>query len=191
MVFQRKNQSDITDTNTSDLDEVENVSLDLRDNDDFDDDYFEDAAEGVLIPRAIKEMFASQGYDLRMVRITVGGDTDLKSVQKRTMQGWTFVRPEEIKAYMGSSFLGRSFKGVGQFGTEHDLVTNGDLALMKIQQKRRQRLIERQMEANQDQSRQADAASNQYLKFSNESKTQVQTGYQPKNRSASFKDPLS
>lgn len=84
------------------------------------------------IPDEVIEMFAKRGYDLRLVRWTVNGVEDQRSLTRRENEGYEFVDAKELPAqYLKQLRLADT-------RSRNGLVTMGDLCLMKVDSDLRQ-----------------------------------------------------
>jgi hypothetical protein len=85
-----------------------------------------------MIPEAIKQHFAKRGYDLRLVRWSVGGVEDQRSLTTRENEGYEFVDAKELP----DNYLKQL--RLADTRSRNGLVTMGDLCLMKIDSELRQ-----------------------------------------------------
>lgn len=77
------------------------------------------------VPEEVKERFLNKGYILRWIRYSVKGEEDFQNVSQRHMEGYEFVKIEEVPEM-------RHRIRLADKGTFTNLVTNGDVALAKI-----------------------------------------------------------
>lgn len=79
------------------------------------------------IPSEVIEHFAKDGYELRMIRWSVRGDTDYRSLNRREQEGYEFVKASELP----ENYV-RSLRIKDTQVTKGLVTTGGDLCLMKI-----------------------------------------------------------
>jgi hypothetical protein len=129
------------------------------------------------IPVTVVERFKNQGMALRWIRISLKGNDDVQNVGKRLNEGWEFVSTEEAPEMIQSSV-------VRENGRYSGTICRGDLALAKMPQE----LAESRQEFYENRSREmVDAVNAQLMRdnnsrmpISNQSRTQVSRGRQPR-----------
>jgi len=129
------------------------------------------------IPPSVRIRFDNEGMALRWIRISIRNQEDYQNVGKRTAEGWEFVQAEEVPEMLQSS-------DVREGGRYEGAVCRGDLALAKMPSE----LAESRQEFYENRSREmVDAVNAQLMNssdsrmpISNQSRTQISRGKQPK-----------
>ncbi|MCH9620807.1 MAG: hypothetical protein S4CHLAM20_02110 [Chlamydiia bacterium] len=129
------------------------------------------------IPPSVRIRFDNEGMALRWIRISIRNQEDYQNVGKRTAEGWEFVQAEEVPEMLQSS-------DVREGGRYEGAVCRGDLALAKMPAE----LAESRQEFYENRSREmVDAVNAQLMNssdsrmpISNQSRTQISRGKQPK-----------
>jgi hypothetical protein len=129
------------------------------------------------IPPSVRIRFDNEGMALRWIRISIRNQEDYQNVGKRTAEGWEFVQAEEVPEMLQSS-------DVREGGRYEGAVCRGDLALAKMPTE----LAESRQEFYENRSREmVDAVNAQLMNssdsrmpISNQSRTQISRGKQPK-----------
>lgn len=78
------------------------------------------------IPQDVIDLFAKDDYEVRWVRLKLGGEEDLSNLGRREREGYEFVTADELP----ENFL-NSLK-IYDGKTRQGLITSGDLVLMKV-----------------------------------------------------------
>ena len=129
------------------------------------------------IPPSVRIRFDNEAMALRWIRISIRNQEDYQNVGKRTAEGWEFVQAEEVPEMLQSS-------DVREGGRYEGAVCRGDLALAKMPAE----LAESRQEFYENRSREmVDAVNAQLMNssdsrmpISNQSRTQISRGKQPK-----------
>ncbi len=88
-----------------------------------------EAVQSSKIPKEVKEAFAKGDWEIRFLRYSIQGNTDLRYLAKCYQEGWEFITANELKELGLENYLAgfqvedeRHFKG---------LLVSGDLVLAK------------------------------------------------------------
>lgn len=82
-----------------------------------------DASE---VPEYVQDHFRKKGYEVRFVRHKLAGGDDYRNLAKREQEGYEFVTSSEVpKEYMDTL-------RIDELRDRKDIVTQGDLCLMKV-----------------------------------------------------------
>jgi hypothetical protein len=82
----------------------------------------------------------SDQFNYRWLRVKVGADDDIKNINSRLREGWTFVKEEDIPEDVRSIYILPVIKA--GLAVLNGVVQNGDLALGKIERDKAEALME-------------------------------------------------
>jgi hypothetical protein len=129
--------------------------------------------EDVAFPQEAIDRFANEGYSLRWVRYSIGGEEDKKNIFMHTKEHGTFVGIDEIPELTNLSTI-------QDLSTSKGVITVGDVAVMKFPLRARaarKKFFEDKAKAQMDGVRQRLMQDNDSkMPISNNSSSSVTTG---------------
>lgn len=87
-----------------------------------------DEKSAISLDKEVTDLFHEHGFALRWVRLTLSGDYDYQNINKKKKRGYSFVHEDEVPEHL-IAMLGDTRKVTG---SPDEIITNGDLALMKV-----------------------------------------------------------